>query len=74
MTISGKFITALEREPRMEQPEMKIMAGPAQRNGATGSMLSVYFDDPDSNLVEVGVLVRGTPTGAAAIAALPGGN
>ena len=30
-----------------------ILDGPAERAGATGPILSVYFHDPDGNLVEV---------------------
>jgi catechol 2,3-dioxygenase-like lactoylglutathione lyase family enzyme len=32
---------------------VKIINGPVQRSGATGPILSVYFYDPDENLVEV---------------------
>jgi catechol 2,3-dioxygenase-like lactoylglutathione lyase family enzyme len=31
-----------------------IVDGPGERAGATGPILSVYFHDPDGNLVEVG--------------------
>ncbi len=30
-----------------------IVDGPGQRSGAAGAILSVYFNDPDGNLVEV---------------------
>ena len=32
---------------------IEITAGPGERDGATGHILSVYFRDPDGNLVEV---------------------
>jgi catechol 2,3-dioxygenase-like lactoylglutathione lyase family enzyme len=41
----------------LEQQGVKIIAGPGQRAGATGSILSVYFYDPDENLVEVSNLI-----------------
>lgn len=36
---------------------VQIVAGPDEREGATGKLLSVYFRDPDGNLVEVGNLL-----------------
>jgi catechol 2,3-dioxygenase-like lactoylglutathione lyase family enzyme len=41
----------------LEQQGVKIVSGPGQRTGATGPILSVYFYDPDENLVEVSNLL-----------------
>ncbi len=32
---------------------VEIVAGPGERSGAIGRILSIYFHDPDGNLVEV---------------------
>jgi len=32
---------------------VKLIGGPVTREGARGEMLSVYFRDPDANLIEV---------------------
>jgi catechol 2,3-dioxygenase-like lactoylglutathione lyase family enzyme len=32
---------------------VKVIGGPVERNGARGLMISVYFRDPDMNLIEV---------------------
>ncbi|NQY97094.1 MAG: VOC family protein [Henriciella sp.] len=37
----------------LEAHDIEVIAGPGERIGATGPILSVYFHDPDRNLVEV---------------------
>jgi catechol 2,3-dioxygenase-like lactoylglutathione lyase family enzyme len=37
---------------------VRLIGGPVERNGATGLMMSVYFRDPDLNLVEVSNYMR----------------
>ena len=49
-------IDVLERNLRVIGVE--IEAGPVSRRGALGEMRSIYFRDPDGNLVEVAEYVR----------------
>jgi catechol 2,3-dioxygenase-like lactoylglutathione lyase family enzyme len=39
---------------------VSILAGPVPRTGATGPLLSVYFRDPDGNLLEVSNRIAAT--------------
>jgi catechol 2,3-dioxygenase-like lactoylglutathione lyase family enzyme len=38
---------------RLEENGVVIAEGPVQKTGALGPMMSVYFRDPDGNLIEV---------------------
>jgi catechol 2,3-dioxygenase-like lactoylglutathione lyase family enzyme len=42
----------------LERHGVAIEAMPSERVGATGTILSIYFRDPDRNLIEVSNLVR----------------
>jgi catechol 2,3-dioxygenase-like lactoylglutathione lyase family enzyme len=33
--------------------DVKVLQGPVSRTGATGEIVSIYFRDPDDNLIEV---------------------
>jgi catechol 2,3-dioxygenase-like lactoylglutathione lyase family enzyme len=37
----------------LQQRGVSIIEGPVKRTGATGPLISVYFYDPDENLIEV---------------------
>ncbi|WP_245525578.1 VOC family protein [Mesorhizobium sp. M00.F.Ca.ET.216.01.1.1] len=55
---SGNFclltVTPIDEVVRQLSAEsIEIVAGPGERSGAVGAILSVYFKDPDENLVEV---------------------
>ena len=43
------FVAHLQRQ------KVSIVEGPVQRTGAMGPIRSVYFRDPDANLIEVSV-------------------
>jgi catechol 2,3-dioxygenase-like lactoylglutathione lyase family enzyme len=55
---SGNFCILVD-EPiaavvaHLQREGVKLIDGPGERAGATGPILSVYFKDPDGNLVEV---------------------
>jgi len=38
---------------------VSIIEGPVPRTGATGPLRSIYFRDPDRNLIEVANLISG---------------
>jgi catechol 2,3-dioxygenase-like lactoylglutathione lyase family enzyme len=44
---------------RLQQEEVEIIERPAPRVGAAGNLMSVYFYDPDGNLVEVSNVISG---------------
>jgi catechol 2,3-dioxygenase-like lactoylglutathione lyase family enzyme len=57
------FITDSKLEVAMEHVQSKgvqIIEGPVTRTGATGSIISFYFRDPDKNLIEVANYVEST--------------
>ena len=37
----------------LQNNNVEIIEGPVKRTGATGKIMSVYFRDPDNNLIEV---------------------
>ncbi len=43
----------------LEANSVEIIEGPVRRTGATGPIKSVYFRDPDGNLLEVSSRLRG---------------
>ncbi len=56
------FIAAVPLErviERLHAEKITIEAGPVPRHGALGAMRSVYFRDPDGNLVEVAEYAAG---------------
>jgi catechol 2,3-dioxygenase-like lactoylglutathione lyase family enzyme len=50
---------AVEQAPEvLRQSGVEVIEGPVARTGATGEIVSVYFRDPDKNLIEVCNYVR----------------
>jgi len=50
------FMTAIPLPEVVEHVNscgVNILAGPVERTGAAGPVLSIYFRDPDGNLIEV---------------------
>jgi len=57
------FITDTKLEVAMDYVKskgVKILEGPVKRTGATSTIVSFYFSDPDGNLIEVANLVNHT--------------
>ena len=55
------FITPLpvaELLSRLKQHGVEIIQGPVKRTGALGPIVSIYFRDPDLNLIEVSNYIR----------------
>lgn len=48
---------------RIQSHGVKIEAGPIEREGANGRMISIYFRDPDGNLIEVAEYQKPSPAG-----------
>ena len=60
------FITDTKLEIEMKNVKskgVKIIEGPVKRVGATGSIISFYFRDPDGNLIEIANYMKGTEKG-----------
>ncbi len=57
-----------QMQQRLVEHQVQVVAGPVVRNGALGEIRSVYFYDPDENLIEISEPVPGSmfePQGSA---------
>ena len=43
----------------LDEKDVKLEEGPVERTGASDPILSIYFRDPDGNLIEVRNLLKG---------------
>ena len=55
---SGDLCLVTQMEPaalcaHLEAEGVAVVEGPVEKSGALGPILSVYFNDPDGNLIEV---------------------
>ena len=46
---------------RLRREDVKIVEGPVTKTGARGPITSVYFNDPDGNLIEVSSYTQARP-------------
>jgi hypothetical protein len=56
-----------EVQNRIESLDVKIDVGPIEREGANGRMISIYFRDPDRNLIEVAEYRLGLRRGGSSV-------
>jgi catechol 2,3-dioxygenase-like lactoylglutathione lyase family enzyme len=47
------FVALAEVIAHLKSTGVNLIAGPVERIGARGKMMSIYFRDPDMNLIEV---------------------
>ena len=50
LVLDGSLVQAVAT---LQSEKIELIEGPVERNGAVGSMQSIYFRDPDGNLIEV---------------------